>query len=446
MALFLRVVLLASTQGHFERAYEPDTVTYIEPALRLLHGDGFIDDGHRTPIYPLFIAIIYKVFGEKDLPVIVAQIILSVATVYFTFLIGKKLFSERTAILAAFLMAISLKSIALAIFLLTETLFTLLFVGSILAYLLFRENKKRFWIVTSGILVGLSILCRPIASFFPYLFIVLVFFDQAKTNRERVVKSCLYLLSFLIVIVPWILWNKSTIGIPTVTTFSNFNLLYYNAASLQANKSGIDIEIVRDELRDLADQTLKVRNLPDTLANRNDINRELALNIISSDPLRYIYLHLRLDINNFLPSVTDLTEIMGITVGGKGTLAVLNQEGLVAAINHYFEDRVWLIGVFVPAILILSLIYITDLVGAGLLIIEKKWFTLAIVILPILYLMLIPGAPSNQRFRMPAMPFISLLAAHGIFFLWNSGKTIFGRKTHSKIIVNRAGNIPIIIT
>lgn len=427
LALLLRVALLASTQGDLERAYEPDTVTYIEPALRLLRGEGFIDDGHRTPIYPFFIALIYKFFGEKDLPVIVAQIILSVSTVYLTFQIGRKLFSESTGLLAAFFLAISIESITLAIFLLTETLFTLLFLGSILAYLFFRESNKQIWIIASGILVGLSVLCRPIAAYFPYFFIVLMLFDQAKANRERLVKSCLYLISFLIVIVPWLLWNKSTIGIPTITTITNFNLLFYNAASLQANKSGIDIEVVRDEFQDLADRTLKVRHLPDTPANRNEVNRELALNVIKSDPLRYIYLHLSLDINNFLPSVTDLTEIMGITVGGKGTLAVLNQDGLIAAINHYFEDKAWLIGVFVPAIIFLVLLYISDLIGTGFLIYERKWFTLAAVLLPILYLMLIPGAPSNQRFRMPAMPFISLLAAHGIIFLWNTGK-LFGKK------------------
>ena len=89
LAFILRLALVVSVQGHLERASEPDTMTYIDPALKLLHGQGFIDDPHRTPVYPLFIAIFYRLFGEGPLPLILAQILLSVLTVYMTYLIGK---------------------------------------------------------------------------------------------------------------------------------------------------------------------------------------------------------------------------------------------------------------------------------------------------------------------------------------------------------------------
>jgi hypothetical protein len=74
--------LLIAVQDHLERAIEPDTSGYIDPALRLLQGQGFIDDPTRTPVYPLFIASIYWVTGEKPLAVIIAQILLSVCTVF----------------------------------------------------------------------------------------------------------------------------------------------------------------------------------------------------------------------------------------------------------------------------------------------------------------------------------------------------------------------------
>ena len=324
-------------------------------------------------------------------------------------------------------MAISIESITLAFFLLTETLFTALFLGSILAYVLFRQSQKRIWILISGALMGLAILCRPIATYFPFLFLILVLFDQAKDVRERLIKIVFYALPCLVVIVPWMFWNYASIGIPTISTISDYNLLFYNAASLQADQLGLNEEQVRDDLNDQVGQALQEGHLSDTPANRDHIYRELARNIIAKDPLRYVYLHLKNDVNNLLPGVTDLTEILGVTVGGKGTLAVLNKDGLMAAIRHYFEDKIWLIGIFAPAIVLLILIYLTDLVGIGLLVKEKKWFALSTLLIPILYLLLIPGASSNQRFRVPAMPFICLLAARGTIFFWDSAKLIISK-------------------
>jgi 4-amino-4-deoxy-L-arabinose transferase-like glycosyltransferase len=424
LAMILRLALVVSVQGHLERANEPDTPTYIDPALRLLRGEGFIDDSHRTPVYPLFIAFIYRLFGEGPLPIILAQILLSGLTVFMTYLIGKVLLSEAAGLLAAFLMAISIESITHAFFLLTETLFTSLFLGSILAYVIFRQSRKRIWIYLSGGLMGLSILCRPIAAYFPYLFLILVFFDLARDVCERVTKAAIYALSYLVVIIPWMIWNYASIGIATITTISNYNLLFYNAASLQANKMEVNEEQVREILRDQVGQVMQERHLSDTPANRDLIYQELARNIISSDPLGYVYLHLKNDVNNLLPGVTDLTEILGVTVGGKGTLAILNKDGLLAAIRYYFEDKIWLIGIFTPAIALLVIIYLTDLIGIGVLLKERNWFALLLLLLPFLYLMLIPGAPSNQRFRVPAMPYICLLAAQGSVFIWYSVKSI----------------------
>jgi 4-amino-4-deoxy-L-arabinose transferase-like glycosyltransferase len=54
----------------------------------------------REPVYPLFIAAIYKVFGERPAMVIFFQCILSVMTGLFIWLTGRKLFDEVTALAA----------------------------------------------------------------------------------------------------------------------------------------------------------------------------------------------------------------------------------------------------------------------------------------------------------------------------------------------------------
>jgi 4-amino-4-deoxy-L-arabinose transferase-like glycosyltransferase len=432
LAFVLRVLLVIIVRDHLERAIEPDTPGYIEPALRLIHGQGFIDDPHRTPVYPLFIASIYWVTSEKPLAVIIVQIFLSVLTVLMIYWLGKRLLSESVGLIAAFLMAVSIEAITHSFFLLTETLFTFLFFGSILAFVLFDQSHKRIWLITSGLLMGIAILCRPIAFYFPVLFLLIVLFRSANSILERILKSIIYGGCVFLVLLPWILWNYSTIGLATVTTISDYNLLFYNAALLRADQTGQYADQVRDQLADQVDQTLTERNLIDTPANRSAIDREIALKIISGDPVRYGYLHLKSDLNNLLPGVTGLTEILGITVGGKGTLSVLNKDGLLAAIRFYFADKVWLLGLFAPAIALLVVTYLADLIGAGRLVKDRKWFILCLLFIPLLYLMLIPGAPSNQRFRVPALPYINLLAAEGLLVTWRFiGKFINGIKNKS---------------
>ncbi len=145
---------------------------------------------------------------------------------------------------------------------------------------------------------------------------------------------------------------------------------------------------------------------------------QLAWQIIRGQPVRYVYLHLKSDLNNFLPDVTDLTEILGLTVGGKGTLSILNQHGLSAAIQNYFGGNTWILWVFFPLIALLAFTYLADGVGVFSIIRKREWFVLAVLLLPVVYLMFVPGAASEPRFRVPAMPYFCLLAGWGV-------KTIF---------------------
>ncbi|MDE2510154.1 MAG: glycosyltransferase family 39 protein, partial [Elusimicrobia bacterium] len=54
----------------------------------------------REPVYPLFIAGLYKVFGERPSVVIFVQCVLSMLTGYFLWLTGRRLFDERLALAA----------------------------------------------------------------------------------------------------------------------------------------------------------------------------------------------------------------------------------------------------------------------------------------------------------------------------------------------------------
>src|SRR6185295_1609253 len=87
---------------------EGDTPTYLGPAHELLeHGrfDSVTPPGRpeflRTPGYPLFVAAVYRVFGEHDTAVLLVQVVLSALTVYLAFLLGARIWSVPIGLLAA---------------------------------------------------------------------------------------------------------------------------------------------------------------------------------------------------------------------------------------------------------------------------------------------------------------------------------------------------------
>jgi 4-amino-4-deoxy-L-arabinose transferase-like glycosyltransferase len=418
-AFVLRGLMLIVAIQHPERTFLPDTTSYIEAALKILNSGTYPESAWRTPIYPFFIALIYGTAGQYPLAVVAGQVLISTASVALTFWLGVRLMPKQAALTGAFLMAISVESVTHAFFLLTETLFTFLLLASMLAFLKFWQEQGKGWLFFSAVLIALATLCRPIVLYFPLLIAAMILVGLRADWLRRICIALIYLLIFAVILSPWVIRNYFVIGLPTVSTISNYNLLVYNAASLEASLNGESEEEIRPQLKDRADKLLASYGWVDNEANRARVQSQLAGQIILAHPFRYLYVHLKSDLNNFLPDVTGLTEIFGLTVGGKGTLSVLNQQGLAAAVGHYFDGNTWLLWLFFPLIALLGLTFLADVVGVLVLTRQREWFSLAVLLLPTIYLMLIPGAPSLPRFRVPVMPYLCLLAGLGATIIYN---------------------------
>jgi hypothetical protein len=62
--------------------------------------------------------------------------------------------------------------------------------------------------------------------------------------------------------------------------------------------------------------------------------------------------------------------------------------------------------------------YLGAVIGCLVLAGRKSVYALALLLLPLIYLLILPGAASNPRFRIPVMPYLCLLAGVGIVFLY----------------------------
>jgi 4-amino-4-deoxy-L-arabinose transferase-like glycosyltransferase len=423
LAFFLRAALLLVGVEHISRAFQPDSQSYIDPAIKLI-STGFypIDSALRTPIYPLFIAIIYRITGQNPLMIIGAQVVVGTLTVFLSYRLGVKILSKPVALLGAFLLAISVESITSVFYLLTETLFTFLFLAGMVAWVNGYREKSKLWLACAAILMGLSVLCRPLAVYFPLLLALGLVINKGLTWNRRIIRAAGFLLLFLLSFVPWIIRNIYVVGAPTISTVSNYNMLFYEAASLEANLRHVGETQVREEYTDLVNQALVERGWINNEGNRSRVESLLADQIILAHPIRFLYVHLKSDLTGFLPDVTSVTEILGATVGGKDTLSILNQYGILAAIRNYFGGQTWLLGLLMPLIILLALVYIFATGGTIEIVHHRDWLSLLLLVMPVLYFLILPGPASLPRFRVPVMPYICLLAGFGLQMAWDYSK------------------------
>src|SRR5262245_5249929 len=127
--LGLRLLLLANTASM--PLHIVDEQHYAQLATSLFYGHGFAwDSGEltsiRPPMYPLFIATVWRIVGSESLQAVrTAQLILGLLIVIAVYILALRLFDRRTAVGSAAVMCFYPSFLFSGVLLLTEVLFTL---------------------------------------------------------------------------------------------------------------------------------------------------------------------------------------------------------------------------------------------------------------------------------------------------------------------------------
>lgn len=251
-ALSLRILLFIGIRLNNPEGFltNTDSIQYWQIAENILNHSTFspsstpplLPDHSRTPLYPLFISFL-KWLGLSVQGIIFFQISVSALTCLIViFLTYKLLGSWKSAYLAGAIVAFDIPSIVYSNSLLTETVFTFLLTLSILFLVLhFKEPEKISSLLISGVLVGLSILCRPISIFLPLFIVLLIFTFSQRPKFYLFKRASLYLILCFVVVSPWLVRNQIVLGTPILSTMGYNNILYYRAAGVYAVKQGIPL-------------------------------------------------------------------------------------------------------------------------------------------------------------------------------------------------------------
>ncbi|UCH79306.1 MAG: glycosyltransferase family 39 protein [Candidatus Coatesbacteria bacterium] len=212
------------------RALEADAVYYYETARNLALGVGYVlPDGRLLgsvpPVFPYFLAGVFKIFGAAPASAVAAQVLVGAATAVVVYFTARVYFDGRVAAWAAALFAVYPFYIWASSVVLTEALTTLLLAASLWVYY-YAARGSALAGAGAGLLLAATALCR--SSFLAVgvpLVVALAFFRAGGwRTRLRVVAAAA--VAFAALTGMWAYRNYRLLGVPTPATLNGARIFY----------------------------------------------------------------------------------------------------------------------------------------------------------------------------------------------------------------------------
>ncbi len=218
--LLVRVIFLVETAGTGLQIV--DEQHYYQLASSLFSGIGFAwgpdkPTSIRPPLYPGFLALVWTVIGEKSLIAVRGvQIVISLVNVVLLYQLGRRIFSQRVALVAATIFCFYPSIVAFNFLLLSEVLFTCLLTAFLLLAVRLIQTNKGWMALGAGLTLGLAALTRSIVWPFPLVLCPLAFLTLSGSKATRLKLSAVLLLGYLMIVAPWAVRNTNLQGVFTV--------------------------------------------------------------------------------------------------------------------------------------------------------------------------------------------------------------------------------------
>jgi 4-amino-4-deoxy-L-arabinose transferase-like glycosyltransferase len=245
LALALRIAYIAT---HPLPPLTHDPADYQRIAASIAAGHGYPQStvapgggpsAYRPPGYPYFLGAVYAVAGDHINAALVLQAFLGTITVGLIGLIALRLFGRRPALIALSLAAIYPPLVLSSSTLISETVFLPLELGSLALALHMRRAppSRAVGVVILGVLLGLATLVRPVGILMlPPLVVALL--GPRPWRSWRLAKAPVILvLATAVTLTPWLVRNVIVMHKLILTTQDGYYLgATYNSVSLHDTK------------------------------------------------------------------------------------------------------------------------------------------------------------------------------------------------------------------
>ena len=181
-----------------------DETGYDYLGYALLQGSFFEWPG-RTPVYPLFLAACYLVFGHSYAMVLYVQAFIAALAIPLTYVLARRYTSQRSSLFAAGLVALHPALITQVTRLYTEAFYTPLLLVTLLALLWALEKPQARRFAVAGVILAIATLCRPATILMPAILPLLM--PRGWSLARRAALCAVYGAAMAVVIAPWTYHN-----------------------------------------------------------------------------------------------------------------------------------------------------------------------------------------------------------------------------------------------
>jgi 4-amino-4-deoxy-L-arabinose transferase-like glycosyltransferase len=372
------VLLLAEPNG----GGGPDSFEYSRHAQSMLrHGvyslDGRTPDRMRQPGYPLFLAVVYALFGPSNTPVYYVQAVLNTVNVFLVWKLARILgLSSGVAAGAALLLAVYPPFARLSGLILNETLSILLLLSFAVVFVRTAAEPLAGRAIALGSLLGVHTLCRPITALFPVWLTVLMWFVLRRA-RPALRIGALATVGFALALVPWTARNAIVLGRATFLSTEGGASLYVGVRpdAEQIWDRGLESFLESGEVRAIIGDAYYISEEAD------DRFRAAAFSRLLQDPASSL-------LHGMIQVVKALTYMPGV--------------------RTVTREHPWLWGplVAVPSALLALAIY-------GALTTRCRLMTALVLGIPVYYTAVLAPLFAVPRHMLPLFPFIAIGAAAG---------------------------------
>jgi len=269
-----------------------DDVKYLRSANTLLEtGKLTYGDPEKSTVFIMpgivfVLAPFVKIFGMVGAitPFRIFSALLQTASLYMIFLIVRKMFGSKSALVALILSAIYIPNIYVTTLMLTEICFLFFFMLLSLIIVHGLDKKELKYYIAGGIVWGLAALFRPSIGLFP-LVILGMWLIKKYTIQEMFKFGLAASVAFVLVMSPWWIRNALVFNKFVPFTLSTGNPMLQGMFI----KNQVD-----DNIIDAALDGEKVQYTGDEIKD-NEIQMDMAKKIfkytMTTEPLKYLHWH-----------------------------------------------------------------------------------------------------------------------------------------------------------
>jgi len=402
---------------------------YFTISQNLLAGHGFssevaapfVPNSFRVPLQPYFLAVTAGLAGSYYLPLILT-LLMSCLFPLIAMRFARRISSSKSVILGTgIFLALEPFSVLFAVLFYSETLFMLFLFASLLCLFKYFESKKFLHLIFSSAFIGFATLTRPTTEYLALvLAAILIWESRAHLTKQLWLRVGAYILTFFVVIAPWLYRNEMQFGILALTPQTGVNLYAILLPSVLSVEKGTSFET---EYQAIQAQGISGPNQTNVVEAQNYASQ--AIPILLKHPVALVLTAGTVEFSFFThDGMLDFLRLLGIKPDlSLGTPALF-------LLIHDPVKLLWFIGHYLSSpfalILLMRIIWVIVTIGffvGAVRYIKKEGLTpyaatMLVTIFYISFTTILIGLSINARYRLPVEALIVPFAFYGFSYLY----------------------------